>query len=122
MPLQAIALETSRSGPGRRLHQSWCLSLSLRASVVLLWFGFQFFETEFLCVVLADLELTLWTRLASNSGPSASASCAGMKGVHHHLAEIKYGTLQIRMSSLHRGCADFLCIVLILVDVLPKQV
>jgi hypothetical protein len=28
---------------------------------------FWFFETGFLCVALAVLELTLWTRLASNS-------------------------------------------------------
>jgi hypothetical protein len=30
-------------------------------------FVFWFFETGFLCIVLAVLELTLWTRLASNS-------------------------------------------------------
>jgi hypothetical protein len=33
----------------------------------LVWFGFWFFETGFLCVALAVLELTLLTRLASNS-------------------------------------------------------
>jgi hypothetical protein len=30
-------------------------------------FLFLFFETGFLCVALAVLELTLWSRLASNS-------------------------------------------------------
>jgi hypothetical protein len=34
----------------------------------LFFFFFSFFfETGFLCVALAVLELTLWTRLASNS-------------------------------------------------------
>jgi hypothetical protein len=31
------------------------------------FFFLVFFETGFLCIVLAVLELTLWTRLASNS-------------------------------------------------------
>jgi hypothetical protein len=31
-------------------------------------FLFLFFETGFLCIALAVLELTLYTRLASNSG------------------------------------------------------
>ena len=43
-------------------------------------FGFVFFETGFLCVALAVLELTLKTRLASNSDLPDSAE---IKGVSH---------------------------------------
>jgi hypothetical protein len=48
-------------------------------------FSYWFFETGFLCAILAVLELTLWTKLALNSEiyllylPNA-----GIKGVHHH--------------------------------------
>jgi hypothetical protein len=40
------------------------------------------FETAFLCIALAVLELTLYTRLASNS--EIRLPSAGIKGVHHH--------------------------------------
>jgi hypothetical protein len=48
-------------------------------------FVFWFFETGFLCVALAVLELTLWTRLASNSEIAyLCLPSAGIKGVRHH--------------------------------------
>ena len=46
---------------GREKHHECLCFVSF---VLFLWF---FFETGFLCVALAVLELTLWTRLASNS-------------------------------------------------------
>jgi hypothetical protein len=49
------------------------------------FFFFWFFETGFLCVALAVLELTLWTRLASNSEIAyLCLPSAGIKGVRHH--------------------------------------
>jgi hypothetical protein len=46
---------------------------------------FWFFETVFLCVALAVLKLSLWSRLALNSQRSACFCCldAWIKGVHH---------------------------------------
>ena len=51
-----------------------------------LWGTFFFFETGFLCIALSVLELTLYTRLASNSEiclPLLS-QVLGIKGVCHH--------------------------------------
>jgi hypothetical protein len=49
---------------------------------ILFCFVFVFvFETRFLCIVLAILELTLYTRRASNSEICLTA---GIKGMHHH--------------------------------------
>jgi hypothetical protein len=43
------------------------------------------FETGFLCVALAILELTLYTRLVSNSVIHLTLHlCAGIQVVHHH--------------------------------------
>jgi hypothetical protein len=43
--------------------------------VCLVWFGFYCFETRFLCVALAILELALQTKLSLNSSdPSTSVS------------------------------------------------
>ena len=61
-------------------------------------FGFQFFrflvcpfvfcsfQTRFLCVAMAGLELALQPRVALNSqrSPCVSLLSAGIKGVHHH--------------------------------------
>jgi len=48
-------------------------------------FGFLFFETGFLCVALAVLELTLKTRLALYSEICLPLPLsAGIKGVRHH--------------------------------------
>jgi hypothetical protein len=53
-----------------------CFFLHFKKSVIFVLFAclfvcllacFVFFETGFLCVALAVLELTLWTRLALNS-------------------------------------------------------
>jgi hypothetical protein len=46
------------------------------------FFFFLCFETGFLWIALAVLELTLYTRLASNSEIRLSAG--NIKGVHHH--------------------------------------
>jgi hypothetical protein len=67
----------------------WILSLSdlwvLRQSLVLVRLFFCFFETGFLCIILAVLELTLQTRLALDSEIHLPLPLpAGIKGVCHH--------------------------------------
>jgi hypothetical protein len=54
-------------------------------SIGSLFFFFFFFETGFLCVALAVLALTLYTRLTSNSEIRLPLPpSAGIKGVRHH--------------------------------------
>ena len=58
-------------GPGSHSCSLWVNqvlgpTLSIIIIIIIFWL-LLFFETGFLCVALAVLELTLWTRLASNS-------------------------------------------------------
>ena len=72
-------------------HLKWELgtrfgSSSRAMSVLFFLFYFWFFKAEFLCVVLAVLELALYTRLALNSQRSICLCLlsARIKGVCHH--------------------------------------
>jgi len=63
---------------------------------------FCFFESRILCIALAVLELTLYTRLTSNSQTSTCLwlPCVGIKGVcHHHQAISKHLTVQFEQIS-----------------------
>ena len=55
-------------------------SLFKSAPKVFLGFFVWFFKTGFLCVALAVLEFTLWTRLASNSERSLPPECWDKRG------------------------------------------
>ena len=61
------------------------LYILLLPPLLFLFSFFVFFETGFLCVALAVLELTRQTRLASNSEiPCLCLPSAGIKGMLHH--------------------------------------
>lgn len=82
--------------------------LSCRFGILL--FCFVFSKTGFLCIVLTVLELTLYTRLSSNSQRSACLYLrgAGIKGMSYHCS----ATFKYFISLYLRSCclrSVFLC-------------
>ena len=98
MSLQCLCVEVRRrvigdaplQTPGMEFNLQTCTSSFDQVNhlrVSLHTFPFAFFKTGFLYVALAALELTMYTRLASNSSDRFSCLCslkAGTKDVCHH--------------------------------------
>lgn len=86
---------------GRHLNCSQFLSIMDKVGIVGMRLFCFVFKTGLLCIILAVLELSMWTSLASNSQRS-SCIClpsAGTKDMHHHTWPFLFSYLVLGMES-----------------------